>query len=46
MWHSGKVLDSGPRGRGFEPHGRHCVVVSCKVNVKPSLILAALECSS
>ena len=24
---SGRVLDSRPRGRGFEPHQRHCVVV-------------------
>ena len=24
---SGRVLDSRPRGRGFEPHLRHCVVV-------------------
>ena len=24
---SGRALDSRPRGRGFEPHGRHCVVV-------------------
>ena len=24
---SGKVLDSRPRGRGFEPHRRHCVVI-------------------
>ena len=23
---SGRVLDSRPRGRGFEPHRRHCVV--------------------
>ena len=23
----GRVLDSRPRGRGFEPHRRHCVVV-------------------
>ena len=23
---SGRVLDSGPRGRRFEPHWRHCVV--------------------
>ena len=22
-----RVLDSRPRGRGFEPHRRHCVVV-------------------
>ena len=26
QWLSGKVLDSRPRGRGFEPHRRHCVV--------------------
>ena len=24
---SGRVLDLRPRGRGFEPHWRHCVVV-------------------
>ena len=24
---SGRVLESRPRGRGFEPHRRHCVVV-------------------
>ena len=24
---SGRVLDSRPRGRGFEPHQLHCVVV-------------------
>ena len=23
----GRVLDSRPRGRGFEPHRRHCLVV-------------------
>ena len=27
QWLSGRVLDSRPRGRGFEPHRRHCVVV-------------------
>ena len=26
QWRSGRVLDSRPRGRGFEPHRRHCVV--------------------
>ena len=26
-WLSGRVLDSRPRGRGFEPHRRHSVVV-------------------
>ena len=24
---SGRVLDSRPRGRGLEPHWRHCLVV-------------------
>ena len=27
QWLSGRVLDSSPMGRGFEPHRRHCVVV-------------------
>ena len=27
QWLSGWVLDSRPRGRGFKPHQRHCVVV-------------------
>ena len=27
QWLCGRVLDSRPRGRGFEPHRRHCVVV-------------------
>ena len=27
QWLSGRVLDSRPRGRGFEPHRRHCVVL-------------------
>ena len=27
QWLSGRVLDSRPRGSGFEPHRRHCVVV-------------------
>ena len=27
QWRSGKALDSRPRGRGFEPHQRHCIVV-------------------
>ena len=26
-WLSGRVLDLRPKGRGFEPHRRHCVVV-------------------
>ena len=27
QWLSGRVLDSRPRGRRFEPHLGHCVVV-------------------
>ena len=27
QWLSGRVLDLRPRGRGLEPHRRHCVVV-------------------
>ena len=27
QWLSGRVLDSRPRGRGFEALPRHCVVV-------------------
>ena len=27
LWERSGVLDSGPRGRGFEPHRRHCVMV-------------------
>ena len=27
QWLSGRVLDSRPKGRGFEPHRRHYVVV-------------------
>ena len=27
QWLSGRVLDSRPKGGGFEPHRRHCVVV-------------------
>ena len=27
QWLNGRVLDSKARGRGVEPHRRHCVVV-------------------
>ena len=27
QWLSGRVLDSRPKGYGFEPHRRHCAVV-------------------
>ena len=33
QWLSGRVLDSRPRGRGFEPHRRHCVVVLSKAHI-------------
>ena len=38
QWLCGRVLDSRPRGRGFEPHRRHCVVYLSK-NINPSLVL-------
>ena len=36
--HSGRVLDSRPRGRGFEFLRPHCVV-SLSKNINPSLVL-------
>ena len=38
QWLSGRVLDSRPSGRGFEPHRRHCVV-SLSKNINPSSVL-------
>ena len=38
QWLSGRVLDSRPRGVGFEPHRRHCVV-SLSKNINPCLVL-------
>ena len=38
QWLSGRVLDSRPRGRGFEPHLRHCDV-SLSKSINPSLVL-------
>ena len=32
------MLDSRPKGRGFEPHRRHCVV-SLSKSINPSLVL-------
>ena len=32
QWLSGKVLDLRQRGRGFEPHRRHCVVSLSKTH--------------
>ena len=33
QWLSGRVLDSRPRGRTFEPHQRHCVVPLSKTHL-------------
>ena len=38
QWLSGRVLDSRPKGRGFEPHRHHCVL-SLSKNINPSLVL-------
>ena len=38
QWLSGIALDSRPKGRGLEPHRRHCVV-SLSKNINPSLVL-------
>ena len=38
QWLSGRVLDSRPKGRGFEPHRHHCVV-SLSKNINPGLEL-------
>ena len=38
QWLNGRVLDSRPRGRRFEPHRSHCVV-SLSKNINPSLVL-------
>ena len=32
QWHSGRVLDSSPKGREFKPRWRHCVVSSGKTH--------------
>ena len=39
QWLSGRVLDSGPRDHGFEPHWCHWVVV-LEQDLYPSLVLA------
>ena len=38
QWLSGRVLDSRPRGHGFEPHRHHCVV-SLSKSINPTLVL-------
>ena len=42
QWLSGRVLDSRPRGRGFEPHRHHCVV-SLSKKINPSLVQAVVQ---
>ena len=39
QWLSGRVLDSRPRGRGIEPHRRHCVLSLRAGHINPSLVL-------
>ena len=38
QWLSGRVLEPRLRGRGFEPHRRHCVM-SLSKNINSSLVL-------
>ena len=38
QWLSGRVLDSRPRGCGYETQRRHCVL-SLSKNINPSLVL-------
>ena len=38
QWLNGRVLDSRPSSRGFEPHPHHCIV-SLSKNINPSLVL-------
>ena len=38
QWLIGRAIDSRPRGRGFEPHRRHCVVPLAR-HINPSLVL-------
>ena len=42
QWLSGRVLDLRPKGRGLEPHRRHCIV-SLSKNINPSLVLVQLR---
>ena len=39
QWLSGRVLDSRLRGRVFEPHRRHCVVVLEQRHIYSSFVL-------
>ena len=38
QWLSGRVLDSRPKDRGFEPHPLHCFV-SLSKNINPSVVM-------
>ena len=44
QWLSGRVLDSKPKGRGLEPHRRHCVVSLRKINLSLVLIQSRKTC--
>ena len=37
QWLSGRVLGLRPRGRGFQPHRRHCVVSLSKTHLIPDI---------
>ena len=37
QWLSGRVLDSGPRGCGYEHHRSHCIVFTPKFGQKHDL---------
>ena len=43
QWLSGRMLDSRPRGREYEPHKRHCVV-SLSKNINPRLVQPRETC--
>ena len=40
QWLSGRVLDSRLRGRGLDPHRRHCVV---SLSIYPCLVLVTIH---
>ena len=39
QWLSCRVLASRPRGRGFEPHWRHCIVALIKISNCENLVV-------
>ena len=38
QWLSGRVLDSRPKGNGFKPHRRHCVLSLSEI-IYPTVVL-------